>query len=381
MLQVALALLLILPACVQTRQVPVRAVLCDALSGDMRAADDYSDLTCAKLARLRVYDHEVSTVLADRCIELGGATRLEDLFATDAKVDRTLPVSLGNVNASARVAVEVGLYPPGSASCSESPLIASGISAWVGMGDPPPSIQVPLAARRLCGDPSDGITLDVGYLEDFSTAPTPSLAIGDLYAYDGALSTSGACRGPTTRRGQLRLFGSATQVVDGTGPTSQVSGSFFFDHSGFAGCTVAHVDDGGGGQDACLASPSQHHASIWLLRPAHLQRIRDASSGLPNPSNGALVVRVVDVNGSFAGARVTFDLLDQRNEAQYVLDKDWNQIIPSGTGTTSDGSGVAVFLDAPTGRYLVNFGDGTVVTFNAGAAADTRSVTTFVVSR
>jgi hypothetical protein len=391
MLQIALLLLaLLVPACANHRALPIQAVLCDQLSGDARSATDYSDLTCARQARVRVLG-ATPAALVDRCIDLGGGTRLEDLFASDTP-GRATPIGLGSVDSSRRVAVELDLYAPGAAPCpADAPLLALGRSAEIDLSDRSLSaIAVPLAARKGCGDTDDGVVLDVRYLEDLSTAPTPALALGEVYAYDGAISSSGVCRAPLSHRGRRRLF-RASQLADGTGaPSNQVSGTIFFDHSGFAGCTLAHVDDRQGGVDACLGgAAAPHQASMWLLQPDHLAHIRDANRALPNPQNGALVVRIVDPSGasdpsghgSFVGARLTFALQDQRNEAQYVLDSGWTQVGSSPGGTTADGLGVAVVLDAQTGPYMVDFGNGVTKTFNAGAAADPAAVTTFVVTK
>jgi hypothetical protein len=384
MLQIVLALLLVLlPAC--TRSLTVRAELCDQLSGDSRTIDDYSDLTCARQARLRIYTDQMWTTLVDRCVDLDQNTRLEDLFSTTTGAGRAAPLSLASVDPGKHVAVEINLYAPGADSCPmDSPEVALGRSALVDLQDySGSSLLVPLAARKACGDTTDGLTLDVRYLEDLSSAPVPALSLGEIYAYDAALSTSGFCRAPTVHRGQLRQF-TAGQVYDANrSPTNQVSGTVFFDHSGFAGCTVAHVDDGHGGYDACLGDdPSPHRATMWQLQPDHLDKIRSANAAVPNARNGALVVRVVDSasgDASIAGAKLTFNLKDQRNESEYVLNADWTQIASSPGGTTGDGSGVAVFLDAPTGPYTFSFGDGSSKTFNAGTAGDPNTVTTFVV--
>jgi hypothetical protein len=390
MLQVALALLLLLfvPACAQRRPIAVRAELCGDLSGDARDPHDFADLGCATQARLRVYPNDTSSKLVDRCVDLGASTRLPDLFASGS--DGATPLPLVAADGRARVAVEIGLYTRGSTCPSESPLIAQGLSAFVDLNTlADGTIHVPLAARKACAVTTGQLAIDARYLEDGSSAPVPALTIGEIYPYGAALFTGGACRAPDSFNGELRTF-DATQRSDAAGPTNQVRGQLFFDGSGFAGCTVAHVDDGGGGADACLDyDAASQRATMWVLQADHLAKIRANPVLRNNAVNGTLVVRVVDPSnatdpsgkGSFVGARLRFSLKQEQNEAQYVLDSGWTQFATSTTGTTSDGLGVALFVDAPAGPYTVDFGDGTTRTFNAGAAADPHAVTTIVVTR
>jgi hypothetical protein len=362
--------------------VAVRASLCDDLSGDPRPAGDLADLRCAKQARLRVYTNEIANTSVDRCIDLGAATRLEDLFASSGSRSDgggAGPVPFGSAARNARVAVEVNLYAPGAADCpAEAPLVGQGLSAFVDLGSsPPPTLAIPLAARKACADASDRVDLDVRYLEDLTAAPIPALALADIYPYDLALKTSGACRAPDDFRGERRLF-AAAQQFDGATPTAHVSGSVFFDRSHFAGCTAAHVEDGDGGLDACL----DDSRAIFLLHDDHLGKVRAANRALPDGADGALVVRVVDGAGhALAGARLSYALGGPRSVADYVLDAAWDHIAASSDGTSTAGGGVAVFRSALTGPYVVDFGDGTSRTFHAGADYDTGSVTTIVIRR
>jgi hypothetical protein len=363
-------------------RVAVRASLCDALSGDPRQPGDLADLGCATQARLRVYTNEIANTSVDRCFTFGSDTTLAGLFAGNGELMSDPgggPLPFASSARNARVAVEVNLYAPGAAACpAEAPLVGQGLSAFVALdGSPPPTLAIPLAARKACAQLSDSVDLDVRWLETLMPAPAPALALADIYPYDLALMTGGSCSAPADFRGSRRLF-AAAQQFDGATPTPHVRGSVVFDQSRFAGCTAAHVEDNDGGFDACL---DEHHA-IYLLKDEHLAKVRDANRALPDANNGALVVRVVDSAGApVAGARLTFALGGPRAGADYVLDAAWDHIAASSDGTSSAGSGVAVFRSALAGPYTIDFADGTSRTFHAGADYDRGAVTSVVVVR
>jgi hypothetical protein len=358
--------------------------MCNDLTGDnSRTSDDYGDLGCATQARLRVFGQGKTTPALERCIDFGASTPVDALFGASPLAGGLMPHPFGSVDASRPATVEIAVYGPGSPLCpADGPQLAVGRSAAVDLRSQS-LVTVPLVVRRACGLVVDGTTLAVRNLEDLATPPTPALNMGELFPYAALLSTDGVCRSPTVgHAGELRRF-TAMQTVDSSGPTTQISGRFFFDQSPAAGCTPAHVDDGNGGVDACVANdPGSGALTVWLPSADHLAKVRALNRAVPGVRNGALVLRALgtDHTSSFVGAKLSF-VRDGKPSASYVLNADWSRIAATPPGTTSEGLGVAVMPDAPTGQYLLEWGDGNAIIFNAGAAADPGAVSTVLVAR
>jgi hypothetical protein len=374
----ALFALALAAGCARPATVAVHAVLCNLLTNDTdRAGDDYSDLTCAAQARIRVFRDGDSAPVAERCVDFSASTPVGHLFGQSGDA---LPLDLGAVPSDRPLTVEVAVYAAGGPLCpAEAPLLALGRSPASDLRRQT-EVAVALAVRRGCSDVATGITLAPQQLEDMTPiAPTPQLSLADVYAYDALVSTAGACTAPTTFRGQRRHF-TAIQGSDANGPTPTLTGPWFWDHSYINGCAAASLDDGDGGIDACIGFGPSGERPVWLPSAAHLAAVRAANRARPGVKNGALIVRIFDKDGKtpFVGAKIYFERQNQLDGARYPSNSDWSDL--GADATTSDSGGIALFLDAPSGPFIVDWGDNTGVFFAAGAAADPGAVTTHVVT-
>lgn len=368
----ACACCLALAAAACQRTVQLHAAVCGALCGDdTRAPTDFSGLDCAVAARVRVYAGAggspplQTTPLREHCFDLRAhGTRLDELFATGPG-NRAGVTALQGITAD-KVLVEVALYAPGGAlGCpADAPLVALGRSGIVNLAGAD-TIDVPLGCHAQCPSRA-ALQASVHALEDdagLGALPTPAV-LGDIFAYDPLVSTSGLCVPPRLpqARGQFRAYGAD---YDGT----TFSGAFGFDGAADAGCVAARFTTAAGVVSyACLEYAGLGSATLWRVGSAqHLASLGTLAAGR---RNGALVIRVFPAtNVPLAGTTV---FGPSGEEAGYV-DSDWMSLA-GGMGPI----GVAVFPDAPVGSYTVTFADRQTRTLNAGAADDAAITTAAV---
>jgi hypothetical protein len=375
------------------RTIAVHAAPCGVLSGDGRAADDWSGITCAVAARLRLYSapdfvpperpwpplynakpiHKLDDSRAEVCADLT-RTPFDQLFASDGASGGALPTLLDGVDPrSGPIILELALYAPGGASpCpsdSGAPMLALGRSAVFDPSDPSLSeIDVPLGADPAC-DLQSGVALDARWLEDDTPAPPPaSVQLGEIFPYE-LTESDGTCSAPApgAPRGESREY--ATTYDNGV-----AQASFAYHASPLAGCTTAIIFDTSPTVYGCLGRIGAGTATVWQLRDDHLQAV--AGLQPPDAKDGTLAVRVRDKSGAAAvGARVIFDPDGLAREAIYADDN-----LAGFTAPTVGASGIAAFPDAPSGRYRALLPDGgTHIDFNAGAPDDPHAVATFAV--
>ncbi len=374
--------------CTRSRAISIQASVCGALSGDTaRAPTDYTGMECATAARIRFLpvSGDGTGLPAEHCVFFVDPTTgmanpigLHDLFNSD-RGRPVPPMSLGHLDPAVPFQVELALFGPfsspgcGEASMDAPPLLALGRSSVVDLQRDPGSIAVPLGYRDAC-ESRDAVTLNGTQLENGQGIAIPAFAgFGEIAAYEAMIGTQGVCEEPAggKHHGEFRSF-----PVTRTG--DRIKGVFAYDRSRMAGCVAARVARPSGDQYACLGElTSKSTAPVAVLSDAHVTQLVAANKGAPN---GPLAIRITENGVPAVGARVRYDFFDAQNEADYVQDAAWSSIV-SRTGVTAAGGGVAIYTNAPTGRYTITFADGGTKTFNAGGADDPFSVTTVVIER
>jgi hypothetical protein len=381
-----LAAALAVVGCTNRRSIPLLVQVCGALCDNPeRAPTDYTGFDCAIAARIRLVPAAGGHALTDRCVSFASndptAMRLSDLF--DTGTGQPQPLDLG-APPTVPFFAEVSLYAPGSQPCQDQqPLLTLGRSGVAHPAHLDGPIAVPLGCRDSCETHGNVKALLLA-IEDLTTplAPAPTMSLGEIFPYDAFTATVGVCAPAPlrARRGMYRQF-------DMRQSGSNLDGTWVVDHSAMDGCVVIASDSNGGRQLSCLsdADSSQSTLQGYVLSAAHLDAVRAFNRSV-HAQSGALVVRVIDPSdhdskGSALGARVTYDLFTTMNEGEYPQDDTWAVTPPTRVGTTSAGSGVAIFADALAGPYVVTFSDQSSISINASGADDPSSVSVVVVFR
>jgi hypothetical protein len=292
------------------------------------------------------------------------------------------PISLGREPRQPFM-VEIALYAPGSRPCEDDqPLVGLGRSRVVDPRRDGGTVTVPLGCRSACSLHSD-VKAQLLSLEDLTTdvGTPPDLALGEIYPYEALTATAGVCRTPpsTAYHGVFRPFALSRMGASLAGEWTSSSGEI-------DGCTALAGTSNGGRQYSCLLHEYTSKTTVrgFVLDAEHL-RVVQALNASVHAKVGALVIRVVDWrdgdgNGSAIGARVTYAAPWSLGGTAYPIDENWQNAVPTPDGTSADGLGVAVIVDAEAGPYLISFSDGSMRVVNAGGADDPRSVTALVVT-
>jgi hypothetical protein len=367
--------------------------VCPALVGDADGgAKDFTDIACARSARLRLVGHNSDgsfPVYDDQCVDLAARG------LTVPRLFQAMPMGMPEVHLAASaspLALEVSLFPPWVAGCrDDAPLLALGRSPLVDAHSGA-RLDVPLGIRHLCAADRRQSNVKVTpyqLVNNTSFDDAKELSLGEIFAYPALTSTGGVCRSPAPAnlRGEFRAIDTgqttAKQTIAGIGAVWVTT---FEGEVGFeplypatplaAGCVVVKskaLSPSGTAMYSCLDPTQRDIKYAPLLEAQYFDRV--LAQAPKSATRGTLVVLIADYQTQkpLANVKLFFDATTQ--EALYPTDASWNSISQNnGTGTAAN-IGFAVFYDAPTGVYRASVPNAGDLYFNAGTAPDPLSIT------